>query len=96
MAGPSSSQLLGRVVVPDTLCDDENSKNSHGSTAVREQLVELACRQQYTQADVLQLCTVNPGVEPRADELLQQAASAPVMPHNELDDEAGGDLHAEE
>ena len=47
---------------------------------VRAELVAMACQDEYARADLLQLCSSNPGIDPRIDALLNKPQSDAQQP----------------
>ena len=74
-----------RLVVPPAFIDASNNRNPLGSTRVRDELLRVACKDDYALSDMLAYSAANPGLDNRVDELLLQSAQS--TPGGGLDDE---------
>ena len=62
---------LGKVVIPSALYNAEKANSQpYGSREVRASQVLLACQNEYTAQDVLQVAAANPGTDGRCDAVL--------------------------
>ena len=70
------SHQLSTVVLPDFLRDEDNARQPYSSMEVQAELVKIACQDDYSRTDMLNLCSANPGFDPRVDQLLSQAEAS--------------------
>lgn len=86
---------LGKVVIPSALYNAEKANSQpYGSREVRASQVLLACQNEYTAQDVLQVAAANPGTDGRCDAVL--AANQCEQVDDEREAEVvrlGGDTH---